>query len=116
MRAIIHNDMVNIDPELKDRSPQSYRKRWKLEVQPVQSSIQDMRNAVSCVLPLLSHPSDEVVCEVLAFLKAMLYSGNRHVQEGFSIVLEMRDETLFRTIAHLFQNAGITFDERLAII
>ena len=115
MRAIIHNEIVNIDPNLKDRSPPDYRKHCKLRIHPIQDSIQDMRNAVSRVLPLLSHPSDQVVCEVLAFLKAMLFSGNHHVQEGLNVVFDTREETLFRTMGSLFQNAAIAFDERLAI-
>ena len=114
LRAIIHNEIVKIHPDLKDESPQLYRDRCKSEVQPLQKSIQDKKNAVSRVLSLLDHPSEQVVCEVLAFLKAMLYSGNHHVQEGMNRYLEhdTREETLFKIMSSLFRNASITFDER----
>ena len=112
MRAIIHNEIVNIDPDLKDRDPIHYRKRCRSRIHPIQNSIQDIRKAVSCVLPLLSHPNEEVICEVLAFLKAMFYSGNRHVQEGMNIVFKTREETIFKTMGCFLQNAAILFNDR----
>ena len=112
MRAAIHNEIVNIDPELKQTSPHSYRKQCMSRVQPVQNAIQDMGNAVSFVIPLLSHPNGEIVREVLAFLKAMLYSGNSHVQKGLNVVFDTREEKLFTTMASLLQNAAITFTEK----
>ena len=112
MRAIIHKEIVNIDPDLKDRDPIHYRKRCRSKIHPIQNSIQDMRNAVSRVLPLLLHPSEEVTCEVLAFLKAMFYSGNRHVQEGMNVVFQTREETIFKTMGSLLTNAAIMFNER----
>lgn len=112
MRAIIHNEIVNIDPELKENSPPGYRKRCISKVQPIQNSIQDLGNAISRVVPLLSHSNDEIVREVLAFLKAMLYSGNSHVQEGLNTVFDTREERLFTTMVSLLKNAAITFNER----
>ena len=114
MRAIIHNEIMNIDPNLKENSPTAYRKRCTSRIQPIQNSIQDRGNAVSRIVPLLSHSSDEIVREVLAFLKAMLYSGNRHVQEGLNTVFDTREERLFTTMTSLLQNSAITFIERLA--
>lgn len=112
MRAIIHNEIVNIDPDLKENSAPGYRKRCVSKVQPIQNSIQDLGNAVSRVVPLLSHSNDEIVREVLAFLKAMLYSGNSHVQEGLNTVFDTREERLFTTMVSLLKNAAITFNER----
>ena len=112
MRAIIHNEIVNIDPDLKENSPPGYRKRCISRVHPIQNAIQNLGNAVSRIVPLLSHPNDEIVREVLAFLKAMLYSGNHHVQEGMNTVFETREERLFTTMVSLLQNAAITFNER----
>jgi inositol 1,4,5-triphosphate receptor type 1 len=112
MRAIIHNEIVNIDPELKENSPPGYRKRCVSKVQPIQNSIQDLDNAVSRIVPLLSHSNDEIVREVLAFLKAMLYSGNSHVQEGMNTVFDTREERLFTTMASLLKNSAFTFNER----
>ena len=71
-------------------------------------------HCVSClqVVPLLSHPNDKIVCQVLAFLKVMLYSGNREVQQGFQHLLETREERLFTTMSGLLQHAAITYKER----
>ena len=113
LRALIHNESVKIHPDLKDMSPQLYRDRCLSKVQPIQDSIQGMGNAVSRVLSLPAHPNEEVVCEVLAFLKAMLYSGNHRVQEGMNVVFDTREETLFKIMGRLFRNAAITFEERL---
>ena len=112
LRALIHNESVKIHPNLKNTKPQLYRDRCQSKVQPIQDSIQGMGNAVSRVLSLLAHPmaSEEVVCEVLAFLKAMLYSGNHRVQEGMN---NTREETLVKIMGRLFQNATITFEEQL---
>lgn len=112
MRAIIHNEIVTIDPNLEEDSPTGYRKRCVNRVQPIQNSIQDLGNAVSRVVPMLSHANDEIVREVLAFLKAMLFSGNRHVQEGLNTVFDTREERLFITMVNLLQNSAITFNER----
>ena len=112
MRAIVHNEIMNIDPELKENSPPGFRKRCISKVQPIQNSIQELGNAVSRVVPLLSHTNDEIVREVLAFLKAMLYSGNSHVQEGLNTVFDTREERLFTTMASLLKDAAITYNER----
>ena len=66
------------------------------------------------VTPLLSHPNDEIVREVLAFLKTIMFSGNRHVQEGMAHLLSTREERLFTTMQGLFTNAAITHRERYA--
>ena len=112
MRAIIHKEIVNIDPDLKDTDPSHYRKRCRSRIHPLQNSIQDMGNAVTRVLPLLSHPNEDISREVLAFLKAMFYSGNRHVQEGMNTVFDTREETVFKIIGSLLQKAAIMLNER----
>ena len=67
---------------------------------------------LSQMIPLLSHPNDEIVREVLAFLKAILFSGNRDVQEGLEYLLHTREEGLFTTMQGLLTNAAITHRER----
>ena len=66
------------------------------------------------MVPLLSHPNDEIVCGILAFLKAMLYSGNPIVQEGFQHLLKTREERLFTTMRDLLQHAAVTYKEKCA--
>ena len=116
MRAIIHNAIVQIDPNLLEDSPPTYKKRCVTRVQPLQNEIQDLGNAVARVVPMLSHPNDTIVKEVLAFLKAMFFSGNRHIQEGMRHLLETREERLFTTMRLLLQNSAITFNERLEVM
>ncbi len=67
------------------------------------------------VVPLLSHPNDHIVCEVLAFLKVIFYSGNRTVQEGMKHLLSTREERLFTTMKAMLQNTAIIYKERSAI-
>jgi len=52
------------------------------------------------------------VREVLAFLKAIMFSGNRHVQEGMEHLLFTREEHLFTTMQKLLTDAAITHRER----
>ena len=109
MRAIIHNEIINIDPDL---SPSGYRNCCILKIQPIQDSIQNLGNAVSRVVPLLFCSNDEIIREVLAFLKDMLYSGNKHVQKGLSTFFDTQGEKIFTTMASLLKAAAITLDER----
>ena len=53
-----------------------------------------------------------IVCEVLAFLKVILYSGNRTVQEGMKHLLTTREERLFVTMRALLQHSAVTYKER----
>ena len=64
------------------------------------------------IIPLLSHQSDEIVREVLAFLKAILFGGNRHVQQGLEYLQHTREDSLFTTMQDLLRNAAITHRER----
>ena len=64
------------------------------------------------VIPLLSHPNDEIVREVLAFLKAILFAGNRHVQQGLEYLQHTREDGLFTTMQDLLTNAAMTHRER----
>jgi inositol 1,4,5-triphosphate receptor type 1 len=116
LRAIVHNEIMNIDPQLKEDDPTGYRRRCVNKVQPVQNKLQSFGNVVSRVVPLLSHPNDEIVREVLAFLKVMLYSGNRNVQRGFEHLLDTREERLFTTMRGLLQHAAVTYIERRALL
>lgn len=116
MRAIIHNEIVHIDPQLLEDSPPDYHKRCVSRVHPLQNGIQDFDNAVSRVVPMLSHPNDAIIREVLAFLKATFFSGNPHVQRGMKHLLDTREERLFSTIQDLLQNAAVTFNERRALV
>ncbi len=69
-------------------------------------------SSLAQVVPLLSHPNDDIVREVLAFLEAIFYSGNRTVQEGMNHLFSTREERLFSTMQELLHNAAITYKER----
>ena len=49
LRAIVHNEIVNIDPELYEGDPPGYRRRCINKVQPLQNKLQSFGNAMSRV-------------------------------------------------------------------
>lgn len=49
LRAIVHNEIVNIDPELYEADPAAYRRRCVNKVQPVQNKLQSFGNVVARV-------------------------------------------------------------------
>lgn len=49
LRAIVHNEIMNIDKELREEDPASYRRRCVHKVQPIQNKLQSFGNAVSRV-------------------------------------------------------------------
>ena len=49
LRAIVHNEIMNIDTQLKEDDPEGYRRRCVHKVQPIQNKLQSFGNAVSRV-------------------------------------------------------------------
>lgn len=49
LRALVHNEIVNIDPQLHEDDPTGYRRRCTNKVQPVQNKLQGFGNAMSRV-------------------------------------------------------------------
>ena len=47
------------------------------------------------VLPLLTHPKEDISDEALSLLKTLLFSGNETVQKGLEFVKYTREERLF---------------------
>ena len=63
-------------------------------------------------IPLLSHPNEGISRESLALMKALLFSGNKKVQEGLTLnVKETREETLFITLKRRLEIAGLNYKE-----
>ena len=54
LRAIVYNEIMNIDTELREEDPSSYRRRCIHKVQPLQNKLQSFGNAVSRVSRLCS--------------------------------------------------------------
>ena len=63
-------------------------------------------------MPLLSHPNEKVVYEVLAFLEALLEFGNAHVQEGLKELIHTRDHQAFPTLKAILKKSSIVYRER----
>lgn len=63
-------------------------------------------------MPLLSHPDERVVYEVLAFLEAILEFGNRHVQEGLKDLIKSREHQVFPTLKAILKRVSIVYQER----
>lgn len=49
LRALVHNEIVQIDPEMKENDPEAYRRRCVSRVQPVQNKLQGFGNVVARV-------------------------------------------------------------------
>ncbi len=64
-------------------------------------------------MPLLSHPNERVVYEVLAFLEAILQFGNTHVQEGLKDLIKSREHQVFPTLKAILKRASVVYKERL---
>ena len=63
-------------------------------------------------MPLLSHPNDKIVNEVLAFLDALLESGNINVQKGFTELKKFREHQMFPTLQTMLRRAAVVYKER----
>ena len=64
------------------------------------------------VMPLLSHPNERIVYEVLAFLEAILEFGNTHVQEGLKDLIQSREHQVFPTLQAILKRASVVYKER----
>lgn len=65
------------------------------------------------VMPLLSHPNEKIVHEVLAFIEAILQFGNAHVQEGLKeLVKSQEHHRAFSALSTILKRASIAFEER----
>jgi hypothetical protein len=62
-------------------------------------------------MPLLSHPDERIVYEVLAFLEAILEYGNHHVQEGLKDIIRSKQQ-VFPTLKAILKRASIVYQER----
>ena len=63
-------------------------------------------------MPLLSHPNEKIVYEVLAFLDALLGFGNTHVQGGLKELIQTRDYKLFLALKSILKKACVDYNER----
>ena len=67
------------------------------------------------VMPLLSHPNERIVYEVLAFLEAILEFGNTHVQKGLNDLIQSREHQVFPTLRAILKSASVVYKERYVI-
>ena len=65
-------------------------------------------------MPLLSHPNEKVVYEVLAFLEALLDSNNTHVQNGLKEFIQTHEHHVLPTLQSILKKASIDYAERWA--
>ena len=64
------------------------------------------------IMPLLSHPDERIVYEVLAFLEAILEFGNTHVQEGLKELIKAKEQHVFPTLKSIVKRSSIVYQER----
>ena len=63
-------------------------------------------------MPLLSHPDERIVYEVLAFLETILGFGNSNVQQGLKELIKSREHQVFPTLKAILNRASIIYQER----
>ena len=64
------------------------------------------------LMPLLSHPCDEIVYEVLALLKVLLECGNENAQTGLTSLITAKEHTLFPTLQRMLKQSAVAYRER----
>lgn len=67
-------------------------------------------------MPLLSHPSEEIVYEVLALLKVLLESGNKKVQTGLISLISAGENKLFPTLQRMLKQSAVAYRERFVVV
>ena len=68
------------------------------------------------LMPLLSHPSEEIVYEVLVLLKVLLECGNKTVQAGLAGLISTKEHTLFPTLQRMLKQSAVAYRERYDIL
>ena len=63
-------------------------------------------------MPLLSHPCEEIVYEVLALLKVLLECGNKSVQTGLTNLISAKEHRLFPTLQRMLKQSAVAYRER----
>ena len=63
-------------------------------------------------MPLLCHPDERIVFEVLAFLEAILEFGNTHVQAGLKELIATKGQQVFPTLEAILKQVSISYQER----
>ena len=69
------------------------------------------------LMPLLSHPNEEIVYKVLALLKALLECGNKTVRDhGLASLISAKEHTLFPTLQRMLKQSAVAYGERYVAI
>ena len=68
------------------------------------------------LMTLLSHPSEEIVYEVLALLKVLLECGNKTVQDGLAGLISEKEHALFPTLQRILKQSAVAYRERYDIL
>ncbi len=63
-------------------------------------------------MPLLLHPDDRVIIEVLAFLNVLLESGNVYIQLGLKELMNSKEHPMLPTLKRMLRQASIAYSER----
>ena len=63
-------------------------------------------------MPLLSHPSEKVVIETMAFLEALLEFGNENVQNSFDELTRLNDNRVFLILQTLLNSTVVRYEEK----
>lgn len=67
-------------------------------------------------MPLLSHPNEKIVHEVLAFLDTLLGFNNTHVQNGLKALIKMHGQLVLPALKSMLKRASIDYNERQVVV
>ena len=112
LRGAIHNEILYIDPNLKDQNPVHFRNELE-KVEQVQNTIEDLDNTCIKALILIDHPSKVVSSQSISLLADMLYGGNEYIQSQLEALAETREEKFFDQMeAILFYGGNSLIESR----
>ena len=94
LRGAIHNEILFIDPTLKDKNPVQYRIELE-KVEAIQNTIENLNNTCIKALILIDHPSKSVSSQSIALLADLLYGGNKYIQSQLEALADTREEKFF---------------------
>ncbi|ESO83880.1 hypothetical protein LOTGIDRAFT_236387 [Lottia gigantea] len=110
LRGLIHNEIVKL-PFDWEADIQSHKKLLKT-IESVQTAINSY-GVVDSLCNHLSRPVDDIVRELLAFMCALLFSGNEDVQTSlYEYFTGTREETFFFAIKDRMQLSAVATREK----
>lgn len=115
LRGAIHNEILHINPTLKDNNPVQFREELE-KVEHIQNAIEDLDNTCIKALILIDHPSKRVSSQSIALLADMLYGGNEYIQTQLQALADTREEKFFDQMEAILFYGGNSLVESRSLV